>query len=158
MDSVLESALRKFISEDHIRNVLAGEWVDLFDNHGHQLPGIRGRIGVSALGISNMEIGLDLMEMQPGSFFPPHTHTGDHIIYVLSGCGVVRVGGTDSVMKEGDSVFIPAELPHGFNADSAAQQPLVFIAVGHPHQHLSSVERMKLVGGAQRGNHENSEW
>jgi len=68
MDSVLEAALRKFISEDHIRSVHSGKWVDLYDNHGHRLPGIRRRIGVAAQGISGMEVGLDLMEMQPGSF------------------------------------------------------------------------------------------
>ena len=145
MDTVLTAALRQFISEEHIRNVLSGQWVDLFDNHGQKLPGIRGRIGVAAPGISGHEIGLDLMEMQPGSFFPLHTHTGDHIIYIISGQGMVKVGEKNNPVKGGDSVFIPAELPHGFNTCPDATEPLVFAAVGHPHQHISSTQRMKLV-------------
>ena len=145
MDSVFDAALCKFISGDHIRNVLAGRWVDLFDNHGRKLSGIRRRIGVSAQGIFNMEIGLDLMQMQPGSSFPLHTHSGDHVIYVISGRGFVQVGDKNNPVKEGDSVFIPAELSHGFNACSDAKEPMLFVAVGHPHRNLSSTQRMRLV-------------
>ena len=157
MDSVLEAALRRFISEDHIRNVLSGEWVDLYDNHGHKLPGIRGRVGVAAQGISGMEIGLDLMEMQPGSLFPLHTHNGDHLIYIVSGCGIAQVGEKDNSLKQGDSIFIPAELPHGFNTYPDAKEPLVLVAVGHPHTHLSSTQRMKLVARQDpHGGHEHA--
>lgn len=145
MDSVFEAALRKFVSEEHVRNVFSGEWVELFDDHGHKLPGIRGSVGVSAQGISGHEIGLDLMEMQPGSFFPLHTHTGDHIIYIISGRGWVKVGEKNNPVQGGDSVFMPAELSHGFNTYLDATKPLIFVAVGHPHKHLSSTHRMKLV-------------
>lgn len=145
MDTVLECALRRFVSSEHIRNVLAGAWVDMFDNHGKKLVGIRGRIGVSAQGISGQEIGLDLMEMQPGSAFPLHTHEGDHIMYVVSGRAICHVGGNDNALKAGDSIFIPAELPHGFACPADATEPLLFIAVGHPHRKLDSTDRMKLV-------------
>src|SRR5262249_22201201 len=57
MDSVLENVVRQFVAGDHIKNVLAGEWVDLYDGRGAKLVGIRGRIGAASLTQSGHEIG-----------------------------------------------------------------------------------------------------
>ena len=130
-----------------IRNVLNGEWVEMFDNHENRLAGIRGRIGVSAIGVSGHEIGLDLMEIQPGSGFPLHTHAGDHVMYIVSGRAVCQVDGKDNLLKQGDSIYVPAEFPHAFSCPPDATDPVVFIAVGHPHRSLSSTDRMRLVAG-----------
>jgi quercetin dioxygenase-like cupin family protein len=147
MNSVLEAALRRFISDEHIRNVLEGDWVDLFDDDGNKLDGIRGRIGVSAMTFGDHEIGIDFMEMQPGSAFPLHTHEGDHILYVVSGRGLAQVGGEDHPLETGDTIFVPAEHPHSFKTYHDSTSPFQILAVGHPHKHLSAVDRMHLVRG-----------
>lgn len=134
-----------FLRHEHVRNLLAGQWVDMFDGHGHQLIGIRGRPGVSAVTLGGERLGLDLMEMQPGSSFPIHAHVGDHIMYILSGCGVARVGGIDHQLGPGDSIYIPAEHPHNFICPEKSTEPLVFLAVGHPHRRLSAHDRMRKV-------------
>src|SRR5436305_13681480 len=103
MDNVLAAALRRFVSEEHIKNLLAGKWVDLFDETGTKLHGIRGRIGVSACTLLGHEIGVDLMEMKPGSAFPLHKHDGDHILYILEGIGTAHVAGRDHKLTKGDS-------------------------------------------------------
>lgn len=145
MESLLRTAARSFVSEMHIRNLMRGEWVSLFDESGKELPGIRGRIGVSALTAGHTEVGVDLIEMSPGSSFPLHTHDGDHILYIHSGTGSVHINGTDHPVGPGDSVFIPAEYPHGVRASHNSTEPLVFLAFGHPHKHLSATDRMHLV-------------
>jgi quercetin dioxygenase-like cupin family protein len=145
MDSVLKAALRRFISEEHIRNVLQGEWVALYDDEGNRLEGIRGRIGVSAMTLGGQEIGIDFMEMQPGSAFPLHTHQGDHILYVVSGRGLAQVGGRDHPLETGDTIFVPAEHPHSFKTYADSITPFQILAVGHPHKHLSATDRMHLV-------------
>jgi quercetin dioxygenase-like cupin family protein len=146
MRTVLEHAARQFVAEDHIRSLLAGEWVPLHDEAGAPLPGIRGRVGAAATAADGHEIGVDLIEMQPGTAFPLHTHPGDHVLYVQSGAGCVHVDGTDHRVKPGDTIFIPAEYPHGVQGPPAGTvYPLVFLAFGHPHKHVSASDRMKVV-------------
>jgi quercetin dioxygenase-like cupin family protein len=144
MRGVLEDAARQFIAGEHLKNVLAGEWVALHDEQGDVLAGIRGRIGAAALSMSGCEIGVDLIEMQPGAEFPLHVHAGDHILYVLSGPGVVHIDGADRRVETGDTIFIAAEHPHGVKT-LVDSPPLRFLAFGHPHKHVSASDRMELV-------------
>src|ERR1035438_5562512 len=103
MRSVLDSAVREFRESDHIKSVLEGEWTSLCDEYGNQLVGIRGRMGAASMTITGFEIGVDLIEMQPGSAFPLHKHPGDHILYVLEGTGCVAVDGNDHIVRGGDT-------------------------------------------------------
>ena len=145
MRSVLEMAARQFLATEHIKNVLVGEWVPLHDEAGQPLPGIRGRIGVAGMTLDHHEFGIDLMEMQPGSAFPLHVHTGDHILVGLEGRVYVHVDGVNYVMDKGDTVFIPAEYPHGVKTIPEESEPATFLAIGHPHKHLSAPDRMRQV-------------
>jgi quercetin dioxygenase-like cupin family protein len=149
MDAVLESATRKFISEEHIRNLLDGEWVDLFDDHGHKLKGIRGRIGVSSISFDQREIGVDYMEMEPGSEFPLHFHDGDHILYIISGNGYAQVKGKNHPLKTGDTIYVPANEPHAFKASKKTSEPFQILSFGYPHKHLSATDRMHLISEAK---------
>lgn len=149
MESVLKSALRKYVSEDYIKNVLAGEYTELYDELGNPLPGIKGRMGVTAVTEAGHDIGVDYICMSPGSQFPLHVHPGDHILYILSSqIGMVHVNGKDLVVKEGDSVFIPAEFPHGVKTHPEATEEFKFLAFGHPHKHLDATDRMHQVNEA----------
>jgi quercetin dioxygenase-like cupin family protein len=130
----------------HIRSVEAGPWIALVDDCGRALPGVRGRAGVSAVRGTGAALGADLVEMQPGSSFPLHTHPGDHILYIVEGSGFVHVDGVDHEMRRGDTIFVPAEYPHGVRTRPDASGPLVFLAVGHPHRPLDSRDRMRVVG------------
>jgi quercetin dioxygenase-like cupin family protein len=145
MEGILKASLRHFTSDEHIQNVLSGEWADLFDEANNRLEGIRGRIGAAALTTDGIEIGADLIEMQPGSAFPLHKHPGDHILYVISGRGIVHIDGADYSITTGDTIFIPAEYPHGVKTYQDATTSFQFLAVGYPHKHLSSKDRMSLI-------------
>jgi quercetin dioxygenase-like cupin family protein len=145
MRSALESAARSFCKSNHIKNLCNGEWIALHDEGGIALHGIRGRVGAASISLSGHEIGVDLIEMQPGSAFPLHVHPGDHILFVLKGSGCVSIDSVDHVVTEGDTIFIPAEYPHGVKTLPDNELPLRFLAFGHPHKHLSAHDRMKLV-------------
>lgn len=143
-ESILQNAVRSWVSEQHIRNVLQGEWVPLYDADNNLLPGIRGRIGASATKIDTTEIGIDLIEMSPGSAFPLHEHEGDHILYVLSGAGSVRIKDQDHPIKAGDSIWVPAETAHAVAGPGFEEtEPLVLLAFGHPHKHVTAHDRMR---------------
>ena len=156
IETVEESVLRKFIPDEHIKNVLTGELVELFDNKGNKLEGIRGRIGVAAPSKTGVEIGIDYMEMSPGSEFPLHTHEGDHILYVIEGKGIAHVDGKDYTLKKGDVIFVPSEYPHAFKTFTEYKNKFTFVAVGHPHKKLNAKDRMKLVEVKERKNHTHS--
>lgn len=146
MESLLKQAQRKFVEEDHIANLLEGEWVPLFDQWGNELDGIRGRMGVAAMSMSGHEIGVDYIEMDPGAAFPLHDHPGDHILYVIENEGVVHAGGEDHRVRAGDSIFIAAEDPHGVKAlEPPYDDVFRFLAFGHPHKHVSAEDRMHVL-------------
>jgi quercetin dioxygenase-like cupin family protein len=149
MEPVLQSALRRFVSQEHIRNLLEGEWSEMYDDDGNPLPGIRGRVGVAAMTEEGSELGIDMIEMDAGSRFPLHTHPGDHILYVLQGPGIVHVDGVDHPVKSGDSIFVAAEYAHGVKTLPDAPHALRFLAVGYPHKHVQAPDRMTIVEGKE---------
>ena len=146
MESILKAAQRKWSAEEHLKIVLEGAWMPLHDEAGNELKGIRGRIGAASMSMSGHEIGVDLIEMQPGSAFPLHVHPGDHILYIESGEGIVHIRGRDRTVRKGDTVFIAAEHPHGVRVPvPGATESLVLLAFGHPHKHVSATDRMHEV-------------
>jgi quercetin dioxygenase-like cupin family protein len=148
VESILRSATRVFSSEEHLRNILTGEWTQLVDEDGNVLQGIRGRVGAAGMTLEQVELGADLIEMQPGSAFPLHTHEGDHLLYVISGHGFVHIDGIDRPVREGDTIFVPAEYPHGVLSDPQATDVFCLLAVGHPHKHVGARDRMHRVDPA----------
>jgi quercetin dioxygenase-like cupin family protein len=117
----------------------------MVDDSGNSLTGIRGRSGVAAPTVEGIEIGADVIEMLPGSAFPYHTHSGEHILYVIQGSGYVYIDGIDHSIKEGDTIFIAAEYPHGVKTDKIATSPFLLLAFGYPHKHIGSLDRMRIV-------------
>lgn len=53
-------------------------------------------------------------ELRHGAATPPHTHDWEHEVFVLSGEGRVTSGGEESLLTEGDAVFIPPMEEHCF--------------------------------------------
>ena len=149
----IERQVRAFVAGDHIKNLLAGEFVPLRDEEGQLLAGIRGRIGACGITAEGVEFGVDLIEMDPPACFPLHTHPGDHLLCVLQGEGIVHVDGIDHPVGVGDSIFVPADYPHGVktpplpldSSDGPPARPFRFLAAGHPHKHVSASDRMHRV-------------
>ena len=151
MNHINAPSIRQFLKDEHIRNIQSGDWVDLFDEFGNQLKGIRGRMGAAGLTLNGNEIGVDLIEMKPGAAFPLHSHPGDHILFVISGSGIVHIDGIDYAIDTEDSIFIPAEYPHGVRFDGCSSSSVFqFLAFGYPHKHLSAKDRMKLAKELQK--------
>lgn len=54
--------------------------------------------------------------MEPGGGMPLHTNLVEHEQYVLSGSAEVRIGDESVQVKQGDAVYIPAQVPHSYQA------------------------------------------
>ncbi len=56
--------------------------------------------------------------MEPGGGMPNHTNTVEHEQYILKGGAKVGIGEQVYQVQEGDVVFIPAGVPHWYEADA----------------------------------------
>ena len=52
--------------------------------------------------------------IEPGGFMPMHTNTVEHEQYILRGSATVKIGNKIYNVKQGDVVFIPADVPHNY--------------------------------------------
>lgn len=127
-----------------VRCVHRGAWTQVFHEDGTPVAGIRGRPGATGDTAAGQPFGADAIEMQPGSAFPLHVHVGDHLLYVIRGRGSVEIGGRARPVRTGDTIYIPADVPHAVTA-AEGSTALFFLAVGLPHRDLSSPDRMQLV-------------
>ena len=115
------------------------------DPDGNPLPGIEGMPGVRDEKTDGSFIGCDFIRMQPGSYFPLHSHAGDHELYVIQGRGFVYIDGKNFPIRGGTLVHIPAEYPHGVHSHPDGRgTPLIFVAMGHPHKRVDAIGRMKI--------------
>jgi len=54
--------------------------------------------------------------MDPHGGMPKHTNLVEHEQYVLRGSGIVEIGDQVFEVSEGDSVYIPSQVPHSYKA------------------------------------------
>jgi quercetin dioxygenase-like cupin family protein len=65
--------------------------------------------------------------MEPGGGMPNHTNTVEHEQYVLRGSAKVGIGEETYEVKAGDVVFIPAGVPHWYEA--GAEEAFEFLCL-----------------------------
>jgi quercetin dioxygenase-like cupin family protein len=76
------------------------------------------------------------VDLAPGVTFPPHSHPGEEIVYVIEGVLEYRVEGKPPVtLKAGDVLFIPAGVVHGVTnvgSGNAAELATYIVEKGKP--------------------------
>lgn len=65
--------------------------------------------------------------MEPGGGMPKHTNTVEHEQYVLRGRARIGLGDEVVEVKPGDVLFIPAGLPHWYEA--LGEEPFEFLCM-----------------------------
>jgi mannose-6-phosphate isomerase-like protein (cupin superfamily) len=74
----------------------------------------------------SMSAGLYVLEA--GSEDPQQPHTEDEIYVVLDGQAQIRIGDQDFAIKPGDSIFVPALMPHRFHTIRQTLRVIVVFA------------------------------
>ena len=75
-------------------------------------PGVLKRVVIGADdGAPNFI--MRVFEIEPGSSVPPHTHSWEHEIYVLSGQGVAVSEQGETPISKDSVVFVPPDEKHG---------------------------------------------
>jgi len=91
--------------------------------------------------VSNSSMGVDLIRLEAGKGFSPHTHPGDHLLIVVGGRGTITYNGNIYETHAGQVYLIEGEVPHAVGAITDH----VILAVGSPHRMIDSDDRMNLV-------------
>ena len=93
--SPTENPDRQFDHRKHIKSFLdTSRKVALLLPDGTPMEGITGIAGAAAITmISNEEIGVDYITLEPERNFPMHTHPGDHLLVFMEGTAIVEIGG-----------------------------------------------------------------
>lgn len=63
----------------------------------------------------------------PNGFMPLHSNTVEHEQYVLEGSATITLGEKQLTVTAGDTVYIPAGLPHSYQ--TVGDKPFVFLCI-----------------------------
>ena len=93
------------------------------------------------LSVSGSEVIQVRVDFAPGVAFPPHSHPGEEIAYVIEGLLEYRIEGKPPVtLKAGEALFIPAETNHAaknVGSGNAAELATYIVEKGKPLVMLS---------------------
>ncbi len=70
---------------------------------------------------------LRLFRLEPGGYTPRHRHAWEHVNYVISGKGTLRLGEEIHEISAGDFAFVPPDSEHQFK--NPYDQQLEFICI-----------------------------
>jgi quercetin dioxygenase-like cupin family protein len=91
------------------------------------------RHDLSASGSEVIQVRVDFA---PGAAFPPHSHPGEEIAYVIEGLLEYRIEGKPPVtLKAGEALFIPADTIHAaknVGSGNAAELATYIVEKGKP--------------------------
>ena len=102
-----------------------------------QQPGVtRSDLLRHDLGVSGREVIQVRVDFAPGVAFPPHSHPGEEIAYVIEGLLEYRLEGKPPVtLKAGEALFIPAGTIHSaknVGTGNAAELATYLVEKGKP--------------------------
>jgi mannose-6-phosphate isomerase-like protein (cupin superfamily) len=86
-----------------------------------------GRLYREFLRVPDLSAGLYVLDA--GATDPQSPHTEDELYYVVSGRGSIRVGDELREVRSGSTIFVPAAVPHRFEA---IEERLVVLVVFGP--------------------------
>jgi quercetin dioxygenase-like cupin family protein len=67
-----------------------------------------------------------IFTIEPGGHTPHHTHSFEHLNYIIEGCGIVLAQDGEHIIKKGDFAMIPPGETHQFR-NTSKSKPLVMI-------------------------------
>ena len=71
---------------------------------------------VSKTLVQNDAVSITLFAFSKGEEISTHSSDGDAMVLVLEGSGELTVGGVKHICKAGESIVMPANIPHSVNA------------------------------------------
>jgi quercetin dioxygenase-like cupin family protein len=103
---------------------------------------------VSAKTVGAQDHVLGLTVFQPGARHHPHRHpNAEEAQYLIQGQGLARVGDTDIEQQAGDTVFVPRNEWHGFQATGEGETIMLWTYGGATSLEEAGYVRQDEGGG-----------
>ena len=82
---------------------------------------------VSKTLFQNSSASITLFSFDKGEEISTHESSGDAFVTCLDGTGRVTIGGVDYILNQGDSIVMPAGLPHAVYGQECFKMLLVVV-------------------------------
>lgn len=131
----LELPLAWLLQEDHLEQYIVRK-------HRRQefvVPGsdIRQEVIAPAL-LRQLTMLISYFEPGQASSGPPDAHHGEECIHILKGQLTANIGGQSTLLKEGDTLYFDARVPHNFRNDGKENCQVLVALLYPPGPRLSS--------------------
>ncbi len=80
---------------------------------------------VSKTLVQNNGVGITLFAFAKGEGISTHESKGDALVYALDGTGKITIDGKDYILKEGQTIVMPAGHPHAVYGEEDFKMLLV---------------------------------
>lgn len=90
-----------------LKNINISEVLTLKDEIAYQ----KGQV-VSKTLVQNDSVGITLFSFDKGEEISTHESGGDAFVTCLDGVGKITIDGVEHIIKEGESIVMPARRPH----------------------------------------------
>lgn len=84
--------------------------------------------------------GADVIRFPQNGCVRDHTHSGSHILYVLSGVGWIDFEGAPTRLLPGTCYLVPSGARHGIRAETE----LTILSIANDHRPADSEERLAI--------------
>ena len=108
--------------EAKMKNISQAEVLVLKDQISYQ----EGQV-VSKTLAQNAALSITLFSFAKGEEISTHRSQGDAFVTCLEGVGKITIDGKEYILKEGQSIVMPADLPHAVYGEEAFKMLLVVI-------------------------------
>ena len=82
---------------------------------------------VSKTLVQNQGISITLFAFDKNEEISTHESQGDALVTVLDGIGKFTIGGTQYLLKEGESIVMPAKVPHAVYGEEKFKMQLTVV-------------------------------
>jgi quercetin dioxygenase-like cupin family protein len=103
-----------------------------------EIPKTRAATGLPVL--TNGFLGADIIYVPAGEGFAPHTHPGDHLLFVLAGQGTITASGEILETAPGQAYLVDGSSTHAVGAITDH----MLLAIGASHRTIDSLDRQEL--------------
>lgn len=123
---VLQRAeVRSAMPEEMLKNIAFAEPVNLLG----LIDYAEGRV-VSRTLTQKKGINITLFAFEAGEGLSEHTTPGDALVLILDGKAMIRIGATPNVVKVGEAIVMPSNVPHALIAEERFKMLLVVVKKG----------------------------
>jgi len=85
-----------------------------------------GRV-VSLTLVQNEGLSLTLFAFAKGEGVSTHSTHGDAMVYMLDGEAEVNIGGETTIVRTGQTIIMPSDIPHGLDATENFKMMLIVV-------------------------------